>query len=206
MYLNIYDFGYNGDGIKSASSIYFDKELDSLTIEESATLVGMLKNSSYYNPLRRPKLVKERRNVVFNQMKKNGHLDEKAVDSLKQIPLLINYTPQSHREGLATYFRAYLQNFMKEWTTQNLKSDGSKYNIYLDGLKVYTTINYEMQQYAEEAVKLHMANLQEEFFRQNTPELNPTAPFLDLESEDSINIFKIAMKRSDRWRKMKVSG
>ena len=122
MYLNIYDFGYNGDGIKSASSIYFDKELDSLNIEESATLVGMLKNSSYYNPLRRPKLVKERRNVVFNQMKKNGHLDEKAVDSLKQIPLLINYTPQSHREGLATYFRAYLQNFMKEWTTQNLKS------------------------------------------------------------------------------------
>ena len=206
MYLNIYDFGYNGDGIKSASSIYFDKELDSLTIEESATLVGMLKNSSYYNPLRRPKLVKERRNVVFNQMKKNGHLDEKAVDSLKQIPLLINYTPQSHREGLATYFRAYLQNFMKEWTTQNLKSDGSKYNIYLDGLKVYTTINYEMQQYAEEAVKLHMANLQEEFFRQNTPELNPTAPFLDLESEDSIKIFKNAMKRSERWRKMKVSG
>ena len=206
MYLNIYDFGYNGDGIKSASSIYFDKELDSLNIEESATLVGMLKNSSYYNPLRRPKLVKERRNVVFNQMKKNGHLDQKAVDSLKQIPLLINYTPQSHREGLATYFRAYLQNFMKEWTTRNLKSDGSKYNIYLDGLKVYTTINYEMQQYAEEAVKLHMANLQEEFFRQNTPELNPTAPFLDLESEDSLKIFQNAMKRSERWRKMKGTG
>ena len=206
MYLNIYDFGYNGDGIKSASSIYFDKELDSLNIEESATLVGMLKNSSYYNPLRRPKLVKERRNVVFNQMKKNGHLDQKAVDSLKQIPLLINYTPQSHREGLATYFRAYLQNFMKEWTTRNLKSDGTKYNIYLDGLKVYTTINYEMQQYAEEAVKLHMANLQEEFFRQNTPELNPTAPFLDLESEDSLKIFQNAMKRSERWRKMKGTG
>ena len=206
MYLNIYDFGYNGDGIKSASSIYFDKELDSLNIEESATLVGMLKNSSYYNPLRRPKLVKERRNVVFNQMKKNGHLDQKAVDSLKQIPLLINYTPQSHREGLATYFRAYLQNFMKEWTTRNLKSDGTKYNIYLDGLKVYTTINYEMQQYAEEAVKLHMANLQEEFFRQNKPELNPTAPFLDLESEDSLKIFQNAMKRSERWRKMKGTG
>jgi penicillin-binding protein 1A len=206
MYLNIYDFGYNGDGIKSASSIYFDKELDSLNIEESATLVGMLKNSSYYNPLRRSKLVKERRNVVFNQMKKNGHLDQKVVDSLKQIPLLINYTPQSHREGLATYFRAYLQNFMKEWTTRNLKSDGSKYNIYLDGLKVYTTINYKMQQYAEEAVKLHMANLQEEFFRQNTPELNPTAPFLDLESEDSLKIFQNAMKRSERWRKMKGTG
>ena len=206
MYLNIYDFGYNGDGIKSASNIYFDKELDSLNLEESAMLVGMLKNSSYYNPLRRPELVKSRRNVVFNQMKKNGHLDQKTVDSLKQIPLSIDYTPQSHREGLATYFRAYLQSFMKDWTAENLKKDGSKYNIYLDGLKIYTTINYEMQQYAEEAVKLHMANLQEEFFKQNTPELNPTAPFLDLESEDSIKIFQNAMKRSERWRKMRGTG
>ena len=206
MYLNIYDFGYNGDGIKSASNIYFDKELDSLNLEESAMLVGMLKNSSYYNPLRRPELVKSRRNVVFNQMQKNGHLDQKTVDSLKQIPLTIDYTPQSHREGLATYFRAYLQSFMKDWTAENLKKDGSKYNIYLDGLKIYTTINYEMQQYAEEAVKLHMANLQEEFFKQNTPELNPTAPFLDLESEDSIKIFQNAMKRSERWRKMRGTG
>jgi len=206
MYLNIYDFGYNGDGIKSASNIYFDKELDSLNLEESAMLVGMLKNSSYYNPLRRPELVKSRRNVVFNQMQKNGHLDQKTVDSLEQIPLSIDYTPQSHREGIATYFRAYLQSFMKDWTAENLKKDGSKYNIYLDGLKIYTTINYEMQQYAEEAVKLHMANLQEEFFKQNTPELNPTAPFLDLESEDSIKIFQNAMKRSERWRKMRGTG
>ena len=206
MYLNIYDFGYNGDGIKSASNIYFDKELDSLNLEESAMLVGMLKNSSYYNPLRRPELVKSRRNVVFNQMQKNGHLDQKTVDSLKQIPLSIDYTPQSHREGIATYFRAYLQSFMKDWTAENLKKDGSKYNIYLDGLKIYTTINYEMQQYAEEAVKLHMANLQEEFFKQNTLELNPTAPFLDLESEDSIKIFQNAMKRSERWRKMRGTG
>ena len=206
MYLNIYDFGYNGDGIKSASNIYFDKELDSLNLEESAMLVGMLKNSSYYNPLRRPELVKNRRNVVFVQMQKNGHLDQKTVDSLEQIPLSIDYTPQSHREGIATYFRAYLQSFMKDWTAENLKKDGSKYNIYLDGLKIYTTINYEMQQYAEEAVKLHMANLQEEFFKQNTLELNPTAPFLDLESEDSIKIFQNAMKRSERWRKMRGTG
>ena len=206
MYLNIYDFGYNGDGIKSAANIFFDKELDSLKIEESAVLVGMLKNSSYYNPLRRPELVKNRRNVVLNQMKRNGHLNQQAVDSLKQTSLGINYTPQSHREGLATYFRAYLRNFMKNWSSENLKSDGSKYNINLDGLKIYTTINYEMQGYAEESVKLHMANLQEEFFNQNTPELNPTAPFLDLESEDSIKIFENAMKRSERWRKMKGTG
>ena len=206
MYLNIYDFGYNGDGIKSASNIYFGKEPMELNIEESAMLVGMLKNSSLYNPMRRPELVKSRRNVVFNQMKKNNLLDESIIDSLKALPLEITYTPQSHREGLATYFRAYLQEFMKDWAKDNTKEDGSKYNLYLDGLKIYTTINHEMQGYAEESVKEHMANLQREFFNQNTPELNPTAPFLDLESEDSIKIFKNAMKRSERWRKMRNSG
>ena len=206
MYLNIYDFGYNGDGIKSASNIYFGKEPMELNIEESAMLVGMLKNSSLYNPMRRPELVKSRRNVVFNQMKKNKLLDQSIIDSLKALPLEITYTPQSHREGLATYFRAYLQEFMKDWAKDNTKEDGSKYNLYLDGLKIYTTINHEMQGYAEESVKAHMANLQREFFNQNTPELNPTAPFLDLESEDSIKIFKNAMKRSERWRKMRNSG
>ena len=206
MYLNIYDFGYNGDGIKSASNIYFGKEPMELNIEESAMLVGMLKNSSLYNPMRRPELVKSRRNVVFNQMKRNNLLDESIIDSLKALPLEITYTPQSHREGLATYFRAYLQEFMKDWAKDNTKEDGSKYNLYLDGLKIYTTINHEMQGYAEESVKAHMANLQREFFNQNTAELNPTAPFLDLESEDSIKIFKNAMKRSERWRKMRNSG
>ena len=206
MYLNIYDFGYNGDGIQSASNIYFDKELDSLTIEDSAVLVGMLKNSSLYNPMRRPELVKSRRNVVFGQMRKNNHLNDRQLDSLKQLPLIINYTPQSHREGLATYFRAYLQNFMKGWTKENTKEDGSKYNLYLDGLKIYTTINYEMQQYAEESVKEHMANLQREFFIQNTLELNPTAPFLEIEEEEEEMIFKRAMRRSERWRKMRNSG
>ena len=206
MYLNIYDFGYNGDGIKSASNIYFDKEPIELNVQESAALVGMLKNSSLYNPLRRPELVKSRRNVVFNQMLKNEYIKENVLDSLRSLPLEIKYTPQSHREGLATYFRAYLQEFMKDWANENKKEDGSKYNLYLDGLKIYTTINHEMQGYAEESVKAHMANLQREFFKQNTPELNPTAPFLDLESEDSINIFKRAMKRSERWRKMRNSG
>ena len=206
MYLNVYDFGYNGDGIKSAANIYFGKEPIDLNIEESAVLVGMLKNSSLYNPLRRPELVQSRRNVVFGQMKKNGLLNEKEFDSLKEIPMEIRYTPQSHREGLATYFRAYLQEFMKTWTSENSKEDGSKYNLYLDGLKIYTTINYEMQQYAEEAVKEHMPNLQKEFFLQNTPELNPTAPFLEIEEEEEELIFERAMRRSERWRKMKISG
>ena len=206
MYLNIYDFGYNGDGIKSAANIYFGKEPIDLNLEESAVLVGMLKNSSLYNPLRRPELVKSRRNVVFGQMKKNGLLNEKEFDSIKTLPLEISYTPQSHREGLATYFRAYLQGFMKKWTNENTKEDGSNYNLYLDGLKIYTTINYEMQKYAEEAVKEHMPNLQKEFFLQNTSELNPTAPFLEIEEEEEELIFERAMKRSERWRKMKISG
>ena len=206
MYLNIYDFGYNGDGIKSASNIYFDKEPIDLNIEESAMLVGMLKNSSLYNPMRRPELVKRRRNVVFNQMKKNGILEEEVLDSLKRLPLKITYTPQSHREGLATYFRGYLQEFMKDWTKENTKEDGSKYNLYLDGLKIYTTINYEMQGYAEGSVKAHMTNLQNEFFNQNTNELNPTAPFLEIDEEEEEMIFKRAMKRSERWRKMRNSG
>ena len=205
MYLNIYDFGYNGDGIKSAANIYFGKEPIDLNIEESAVLVGMLKNSSLYNPLRRPELVKSRRNVVFGQMKKNGLLNEKEFDSLKTLPLEISYTPQSHREGLATYFRAYLQGFMRKWTNENTKDDGSKYNLYLDGLKIYTTINYEMQQYAEEAVKEHMPNLQKEFFTQNTTELNPTAPFLEIKEEEEELIFERAMRRSERWRKMKIN-
>ena len=206
MYLNIYDFGYNGDGIKSAANIYFGKEPIDLNLEESAVLVGMLKNSSLYNPLRRPDLVKLRRNVVFGQMKKNGLLNKKEFDSLKILPLEISYTPQSHREGLATYFRTYLQGFMKKWTNENTKEDGSNYNLYLDGLKIYTTINYEMQQYAEEAVKEHMPNLQKEFFLQNTSELNPTAPFLEIEEDEEDLIFERAMKRSERWRKMKISG
>jgi len=139
-------------------------------------------------------------------MRKNNHLNDRELDSLKQLPLGVNYTPQSHREGLATYFRAYLQEFMKDWTKENTKEDGSKYNLYLDGLKIYTTINHEMQGYAEESVKAHMTNLQREFFNQNTPKLNPTAPFLEIEEEDQEMIFKRAMKRSERWRKMRISG
>ena len=106
MYLNLYDFGNTADGVRSASKIYFNKTPDSLLIEDAATLVGMLKNSSYYNPLRRPELVKERRNVVFQQMQRNEMITKIEMDSLTKLPLYIDYSPESHREGLATYFRA----------------------------------------------------------------------------------------------------
>ena len=204
MYLNIYDFGYYGDGIKSASNIYFSKEPMDLKIEESAMLIGMLQNSSLYDPIRRPEITKNRRNLVLMQMSKNNYITKKEEDSLRTLPLTLDYTPQSHRQGLATYFRSYLRGFMKDWTSKNFKNDSTKYNLYVDGLKIYTTINSKMQKYAEESVEEHMINLQKEFFIQN--DTLSTAPFLDLEKEEEETIMKRAMRRSERWRKSKLSG
>ena len=204
MYLNIYDFGYYGDGIKSASNIYFSKEPIDLKVEESAMLIGMLQNSSLYDPIRRPEITKNRRNLVLMQMSKNNYITKKEEDSLRTLPLTLDYTPQSHRQGLATYFRSYLRGFMKDWTSKNFKNDSTKYNLYVDGLKIYTTINSKMQKYAEESVEEHMINLQKEFFIQN--DTLSTAPFLDLEQEEEETIMKRAMRRSERWRKSKLSG
>ena len=206
MYLNLYDFNYNADGLRSAANIYFSKEPSELLLEESAMLVGMLKNSSLYNPIRRPELVTSRRNIVFQQMLRNEMLTQKEVDSLQQLPLQIQFNPQSHREGLATYFRAYLRQFMLNWIQDNPKPDGEKYNLYLDGLTIYTTLDSKMQTYAENAVKEHMSNLQDAFFEQNTPKWNPTAPFLDLTKKEVERLMGQAMMRSERWRKMKLAG
>ncbi|MAH60459.1 MAG: penicillin-binding protein [Flavobacteriaceae bacterium] len=206
MYLNLYDFNYNADGLRSAANIYFSKEPSELLLEESAMLVGMLKNSSLYNPIRRPELVTSRRNIVFQQMLRNEMLTLKEVDSLQQLPLQIQFNPQSHREGLATYFRAYLRQFMLNWIQDNPKPDGEKYNLYLDGLTIYTTLDSKMQTYAENAVKEHMSNLQDAFFEQNTPKWNPTAPFLDLTEKEVERLMGQAMMRSERWRKMKLAG
>nr|WP_298923279.1 transglycosylase domain-containing protein [uncultured Allomuricauda sp.] len=206
MYLNIYDFGYAADGIRSAARIYFGKEPAELKIEESAVLVGMLKNSSLYNPLRREELVLNRRNTVLSQMAKYEYITEKEKDSLQQLKMDINFNPESHKEGLATYFRMYMQRWLNKWVKENPKLDGEKYNIYLDGLKIYTTIDSRMQQNAEDAVQAHMKNLQTEFFHQNTPDRNPTAPFLDLETFQIDNIMEQAMKNSVRWKAMKRDG
>ena len=206
-YLNLYDFGNNADGIRSASRIYFGKEPKDLDINESAILVAMLKNSSLYNPRphRNPIGVKNRRNVVLNQMKKYGYLDQKIVDSLKLQPLNLKYTPESHREGIATYFREYLRGYMKDWINdeKNRKPDGSKYNLNTDGLKIYTTINYTMQEMAENAVSEHMPRLQKEFFKQNKKLHDSIAPFRDLTVGAVDTILQLSMKRSERWRKMK---
>lgn len=205
MYFNIYDFNNNADGIRSAARIYFGKEPRDLNIEESAVLVGMFKNSSLYNPRRNVEGVTNRRNVVIGQMYRNDFITEEERDSLTALPLEIDYNPESHSQGLATYFREYLRDWLKAWVNDpaHKKPDGSSYNIYLDGLKVYTTIDSRMQAYAEEAVKEHMERLQKEFFVQNTPKRNPTAPFLKLSKDEFKALMERSMKQSERWRHMK---
>ena len=203
-YFNIYDFGNNADGIRSASRIYFGKEPSSLNISESAMLVGMFKNSSLYNPRpeRNPVGTKNRRDVVLSQMAKYDFISEALKDSIQATPLNLNYTPESHREGIATYFRAYLKEYLKDWANNNRKRNGEKYNIYKDGLKVYTTIDSRMQNIAEQSVSEHMQSLQSEFFVQNTKRRNPTTPFLDLEDEEIEKLLEQGVRRSERWRKM----
>jgi penicillin-binding protein 1A len=206
MYLNKYDFGYQADGVQSAAKIFFNKTPQALSIEESATLVGMLKNSSLFNPIRRPERVMKRRNTVFQQMLRNDLISAEALDSLSKLPLVISYTPESHREGLATYFRAYLKEFMDGWINANPKPDGTNHNLYRDGLRIFTTIDSRMQRLGEEAVTAHMKNLQKEFSRQNTKRENPTAPFLDLRDGEIDTLMLRTAFRSERWRKMKLAG
>ncbi|MCM4172193.1 penicillin-binding protein [Arenibacter sp. TNZ] len=210
MYLNIYDFGNNADGIRSASRIYFGKEPKNLKIEESAMLIGMLQNSSYYNPLRREELTREKRNLVLSQMAKFEFISEVEKDSLQALKMDINYNPESHREGIATYFRMYLQGFMNKWIKKNpkpaLKGERDKWNIYLDGLRIYTTIDSRMQQNAEDAVAEHMKRLQAEFFHQNTPDRNKTAPFIEEVPGEIDRIMERAIKSSHRWHNLEDQG
>ncbi|MFT4943159.1 MAG: penicillin-binding protein 1A [Flavobacteriales bacterium] len=204
MYFNEYDFLNQAIGIESASNIYFDKSPSELTVSESAMLVGMFKNSSLYNPLRNPEGVKNRRNVVLSQMEKYDFISEELKDSLQSSPLVFKYTPQGHVEGLATYFREYARAFMGNWTKNNPKSDGSNFNIYRDGLRVFTTIDARMQGYAENAMTKHMSNLQNDFTRQNRN--NKTAPFRDVTPEEINRILANSIRRSERWRVMTAEG
>ena len=204
MYFNEYDFLNQAIGIESAAHIYFDKAPKDLTVSESAVLVGMFKNSSLYNPVRNPVGVKNRRNVVLSQMAKYEFISESIKDSIQNTELEIKFTPQGHDKGIATYFREYTRNFMHDWSKKNLKADGTEYNIYSDGLKIYTTIDSKMQRYAENAVDSHMQNLQSEFDKQNRN--NDLAPFREVTNEEVDFILKSAMKRSDRWREMKKQG
>ncbi len=209
MYLNTVDFTHNAVGIRSAAKTYFGKEPKDLKIEESAVLVGMLKNPSLYNPMsqreQRRAMVFERRNIVMGQMVKNDKLSEEEKERLSKLEIKLNYSPESHKEGIATYFREYLRDFMKKWVKDNPKKDGSgEYDIYRDGLKIYTTIDSRMQKYAEEAVDAHLANLQEEFFIQQKK--NKNAPFVNISDAETQKILERAMKNSERWRIMESKG
>ncbi len=164
LYLNTIDFVNNAVGIKSASNVYFNAEPIDLQITEAATLVGMLKNPSLFNPLKRPERTRLRRNVVLGQMVKNDFLDKAARDTLVNEPIGIKYTKIDHIEGLAPYFRSSLSKELRRWAKNNQKADGSNYDIYRDGLKIYTTIDSRMQKYAEEAVHEHLKEHQEKFF------------------------------------------
>ncbi|MDB4851577.1 transglycosylase domain-containing protein [Flavobacteriaceae bacterium] len=206
MYLNTQEFLFNAIGIRSASRIYFGKEPKDLDIQESAILVAMLKNPRQFNPNREISKKKSltRRNVVFAQMAKNEFITQEEKDSLQQLPLKINFTPESHNDGLATYFREYLRGYLKKWVKNNPKPNGDSYNINRDGLKIYVTLDSRMQQYAQEAVQEHMSTLQSYFFKEQ--QKNETAPFYDLEEEQVDAIYKRARKRSDRFRRMKKNG
>ncbi|UPZ16643.1 penicillin-binding protein 1A [Flavobacterium humidisoli] len=201
MYCNVYDFGNYSVGVSSAAQTYFSKEPKDLTIDESAILVGMFKNSGLYNPVRNPQGVKNRRNVVLSQMAKAKMISEAEKERLQTLPITLKFKLESHREGIATYFREYLRDYMKKWVAENKKPDGSDYDIYKDGLKIYTTIDSRMQTYAEEAVAAHMQNLQQQFFIDQKN--NKNAPFVNITQAETDRIIMQAMKNSVRWAQMK---
>lgn len=204
-YFNTVDYVNNAVGIRSAAKIYLNKEPKDLTVDEAAMFVGMLKNPSLYNPRKRLEKVTERRNVVLHQMEKNGFLTKEKKEYFQKQPIVLKFTPESHIEGTATYFREYLRDFMKKWVKDNPKKDGDgEYDIYRDGLKIYTTIDSRMQQYAEEAAAEHLANLQQEFNKRQKD--NPNAPFIGITPEETKLIISRSMKNSERWRIMSEKG
>jgi penicillin-binding protein 1A len=205
MYLNKFDFINNAVGIKSAAKIYFDTTPDSLKIEQAAVLVGMAKNPSLFNPLRRKQNTLERRNVVLGQMMKYQYISQAQFDSLRNIPMKIKYRKEDQNEGIATYFREYLRDYMKKWCKENKKPDGTNYNLYKDGLKIHTTINSRMQKYAEEAVYEWLGKeLQPKFDQHWKGRKN--APFYNLSDKEVKDLMNISMKRSERYRNLKERG
>ena len=209
MYLNTVDFGSQSFGIKSAAKTYFNKEPGQLNAEEAALLIGILKAPSYFSPVRNPIRATERRNTVLYQMQRYDYLKKTEYDSLRAVPLnMENYRIQDHTTGLATYFREYLRSVLTEWCNTHKKEDGSEFNLYRDGLKVHTTINYRMQEYAEKAVAAYLGKeLQPSFFAHWKG--IPTAPFVfdkEVERKEINNLLLSAMRRSDRYAIMKGQG
>lgn len=197
MYFNTVDFGSSAYGIKSAAKTYFSKKPHQLSAEESALLVGILKGTTLFSPIRNPEKALARRNVVLSQMNKYGYLTNKEYETLEKKPLKINYQSPDHTQGLATYFRDYIRLELAQWCKENRKSNGEPYDLYRDGLKIYTTIDSRMQRYAEEAVRDHLKSLQAEFYNHWKGRI----PWGRNE-----NIIVQAIRRSDRYRFMTDEG
>lgn len=235
LYLNKYDFNYNAVGIESAARTYFNKSPKELNLEESAMLVGMLKNSSLYNPVRRPEVTRERRNVVFSQMEKYEYISKQEADSLRALPITVDFNRSGHIDIAAPYFRQHLAKVMMAkkpelknypswqrqqytedsiswvndplygWCNKNKKPDGSHYDIYTDGLKIYATLDSRMQRYAEEAVKEQLGGyLQNLFFREKRGKAY--APYSSAVSSRVEELLTTAMKQTDRYRILKGEG
>jgi penicillin-binding protein 1A len=209
MYLNTVDFGSQSYGIKSAAKTYFNKEPSQLNVEESAMLIGILKAPTWFSPVRNPARAFERRNTVMHQMMKYDYITPAEFDSLKTHPVdMANYRLQDHTTGIATYFREYLRMVLAEWCAQNPKEDGTPYNLYRDGLKIYTTINYKMQEYAESAMLDYLGKeLQPAFFKHWKGV--PNAPFVFEGSngkKETDNLLHSAMRRTDRYLHCKTNG
>lgn len=199
LYLNTVAFGDNVFGIRNAAKTFFQKEPDRLNVQESAVLVGMLKGSTLYNPRRNPKLALDRRNTVLSQMVRNNYLPEGEAAKLKLTPIELNYKKLDESAGLGPYFRMILGEELKKWCKENTKQNGDNYNLYRDGLKIYTTINPRMQQYAEEAVGKHMNYLQKIFNTQAN--IKDGSIWKGYE-----NVLQNSMKQSDRWRNLQNEG
>lgn len=207
MYLNTVDFGSQAFGIKSASNTFFNKEPHQLNTQEAATFVAILNAPTWYSPVRNPARALQRRNLVLSQMERYEYLTQRETDSISALPLdMSQFRLMDHRSGLATYFRELLRGELTKWCAEHYKSDGSPYNIYKDGLKIYTTIHSRMQEYAEQAVAQHMrSELQPAFFRHWKG--HKRAPFgNDLTDDEIRKIYDDAMKRSDRYIKMRQAG
>ena len=236
MYLNYFDFLHNAVGIKTASDVYFSKEPKDLTVPEAAMLVGLCKNPSYFNPVRNPERSRERRNVVLQQMVKEGYLSESDYEKYSAQPIQLKFHTSDHKEGMAVYLREFLRRYLTAkkperslypswnmvnyyndsinwesdplygWCNKNKKRNGDPYNIYTDGLKVYTTIDSHMQAYAEEAVYQHVAKyLQPAFTAENKKKKN--APFTSHLSPEQVNsILNRNMRQSDRYRALRDGG
>jgi penicillin-binding protein 1A len=234
MYLNKFDFSYNAIGIKSAAKVYFNTTPDSLNLQQAAVLVGMLKASTRYNPVRNYDLMLQRRNTVLAQMAKYGYLAPDVADSVQKLPIVTDFRVEDHNSGLATYLREYIRNTMRRpepdrnkyvressyedalwewdnnplygWCNKNKKPDGSPYDIYKDGLKIFTTINSKMQKYAEEAVAEHLStDVQPDFYKRAKKFRNP--PYSDdLTKKEVDEIMMSSIERTDRYYSMKIAG